>query len=163
MSSISSDPHFDTYQYETFDVFRHRPHKTALHFFRALSATAVFRIWPSLVFTAAWATMVVLVNEKTDTKLEFPNTMITVLGKGYRKLPCADTYRCSARPDAQLSVGNLTISGRGLILLAPLLLTKSTLKDARCGRRSRTERASGHARYGYIVRDVHATCYSSDR
>lgn len=62
------------------DVLRHRPHKTLFHWVRVLGATALARIWPILLFTGGWSTMVVLVNLKTRVPFEFPNTMITVLG-----------------------------------------------------------------------------------
>lgn len=76
-TTANQNPHF---AYGDYDVFRHRPHKTLYHFWNALAATAVFRIWPSLLFIGGWSTMVVLVNKLTSVKLEFPNTMITVLG-----------------------------------------------------------------------------------
>ncbi|WOO83045.1 UPF0187 protein [Vanrija pseudolonga] len=62
------------------DILKHRPHKTLFHWARALGATALARIWPILLFTGGWSTMVVLVNLKTSVPFHFPNTMITVLG-----------------------------------------------------------------------------------
>lgn len=47
---------------------------------RAFSATAFFKIWPSLLFVGLWATGVVLLNKHTSWALHFPNTMLTVLG-----------------------------------------------------------------------------------
>lgn len=109
-SSTMSDP------YRNFSIFHHRPHKTLKHMLNALAATAVYRIWFTLLFMGGWSSMVVLVNQKTAAKLEFPNTMITVLGV----------------------VLGLTLSYRweGLGPLTPghPLRMRSTLKDARCGR-----------------------------
>lgn len=76
--SSDDDPHFSTRE---FDILRHRPHKTAIHFFNAIAATAIFRIWPHLLFMGGWSTMVVLVNEHTGHKASIPTTMITVLGE----------------------------------------------------------------------------------
>ncbi|KAL1409197.1 hypothetical protein Q8F55_006027 [Vanrija albida] len=77
-SHASSHAHF--VKDAGWDVLKHRPHKTLLHWVRVVGATALARIWPILLFTGAWSTMVVLVNLKTSVSLEFPNTMITVLG-----------------------------------------------------------------------------------
>lgn len=64
-----------------YDVLKHRPHKTALHFLNALAATAMFRIWPILLFMGGWSTMVTCVNLVAERKASIPTTMITVLGK----------------------------------------------------------------------------------
>lgn len=77
---MSSSNHFDPSQYRSYNILQHRPHKTARHFFNAILATALFRIWPTLLFFAGWSTMIVLINLKTTAVLAFPNTMITVLG-----------------------------------------------------------------------------------
>lgn len=77
---MSSTHHFDPNQYRSYSILRHRPHKSIKYFVDAFLATALFRIWPTLVFFGGWSTMICLVNLKTSTSLSFPNTMITVLG-----------------------------------------------------------------------------------
>jgi hypothetical protein len=47
---------------------------------QAMTATAVFRIWPTLLFMGAWSTAVVLINRMTAAELTVPSTMLTVLG-----------------------------------------------------------------------------------
>ncbi|CAK9787420.1 hypothetical protein CC85DRAFT_289581 [Cutaneotrichosporon oleaginosum] len=76
----SSSSHFDQTHYRSYNVFQHRPHKTLRFFLNAILATALFRIWPTLLFFGGWSTMVVLINLKTSAKLSFPSVMITVLG-----------------------------------------------------------------------------------
>jgi len=78
-AQTADDIHF---QPRDFDVLRHRPHKTAIHFFNALSATAMFRIWPHLLFMGGWSTMVCCIYILKKYKdIGFPTTMITVLGE----------------------------------------------------------------------------------
>ncbi|BEI84515.1 hypothetical protein CcaverHIS002_0411190 [Cutaneotrichosporon cavernicola] len=77
---MPSSNHFDHSHYRSYNVFEHRPHKSLRYFINALLATALFRIWPTLLFFAGWSTMIVLINLKTSAKLSFPSVMITVLG-----------------------------------------------------------------------------------
>jgi len=74
----SSDPHF--VHQPDLDILAHRPHKSALLLVQALTATAVFRVWPTLLFMGGWSTAVVLINKKTAAELTVPATMLTVLG-----------------------------------------------------------------------------------
>ena len=62
-------------------ILNHRPHKSALLVARALTATALFRIWPMLLFLGGWAAMVVLINKKTDVQLATSSLMLTVWGE----------------------------------------------------------------------------------
>ncbi|GMK56835.1 hypothetical protein CspeluHIS016_0306750 [Cutaneotrichosporon spelunceum] len=77
---MPSSSHFDHSHYRSYNVFEHRPHKSLRYFINALFATALFRIWPTLLFFSGWSTMVVLINLKTSARLAFPSVMITVLG-----------------------------------------------------------------------------------
>ncbi|KAI9633770.1 Bestrophin, RFP-TM, chloride channel-domain-containing protein [Dioszegia hungarica] len=56
------------------------PHRSVRVFVRAITATALFRIWPTLIFMGGWSLMVVMVNRNTDVEFTFPATMVTVLG-----------------------------------------------------------------------------------
>ncbi|KAK7031298.1 hypothetical protein VNI00_013553 [Paramarasmius palmivorus] len=47
---------------------------------KKFAATVINDIWPEVVFFSLVATMVTLVSEKTDTKLAFKNSLLTVLG-----------------------------------------------------------------------------------
>jgi hypothetical protein len=78
MSYTPSDPHF--IQNPDLDILSHRPHKSLKLLVQAFLATAVFRIWPTLVFMGGWSAGVVLVNLRTPVTLAVPNTMLTVLG-----------------------------------------------------------------------------------
>jgi hypothetical protein len=55
------------------------PHRSVRVFVRAITATALFRIWPTLIFMGGWSLMVVMVNRNTDVEFTFPATMVTVL------------------------------------------------------------------------------------
>lgn len=77
---MSSSNHFDHSHYRSYSILKHRPHKTLLFFLNAILATALFRIWPTLLFFGGWSTMVVMINLKTSANLAFPSVMITVLG-----------------------------------------------------------------------------------
>lgn len=62
------------------ELLGHRPHKTAKIVFQAITATAIFRLWPTLLFFGGWSTAIVLINKKTSAELTVPSTMLTVLG-----------------------------------------------------------------------------------
>lgn len=79
-SSASSDDHFISgNEHELASVQKGRTSAWG-YLGKAFSATAFFKIWPSLLFLGLWATAVVLVNKHTSWALHFPNTMLTVLG-----------------------------------------------------------------------------------
>jgi len=65
------------------DILSHRPHKAAALLYNAMTATAVFTIWPHLLFFAGWSAMVCCVNRFTAAELVVPNTLLTALGKLY--------------------------------------------------------------------------------
>jgi hypothetical protein len=64
-----------------YNILRHRPHKTLIYYFNALRATALFRIWPHMLFFAGWSSMVVCLNIPAHLPAKVPTTMITVLGE----------------------------------------------------------------------------------
>lgn len=78
MSHTPSDPHFVTDV--DINILGHRPHKTAMLIVQAMTATAVFRVWPTLLFIGGWSTAIVLINMKTAAEMTVPATMLTVLG-----------------------------------------------------------------------------------
>ncbi|WWC72218.1 uncharacterized protein I206_106180 [Kwoniella pini CBS 10737] len=78
MSHTPLDDHFISQP--DLDLLSHRPHKSAILLFQALTATAVFRIWPSLLFIGGWTTAIVLINEKTKAEMTVPSTLLTALG-----------------------------------------------------------------------------------
>jgi hypothetical protein len=82
MSHTPSDDHF--VHNPDLDLLAHRPHKSLLLLFNAVTATAVFRIWPTLLFMGGWSAGIVLINVKTEAELKVPNTMLTVLGEYLR-------------------------------------------------------------------------------
>lgn len=63
------------------DILSHRPHKAAALIFNAMTATALFTIWPHLLFFGGWAAMVCCVNVFTAAEMVVPNTLLTALGK----------------------------------------------------------------------------------
>lgn len=81
MSHAPVDPYF--VGNPDIDLLGHRPHKSAMILFKALLGTALFRIWPSLLFMGGWSAMVVLVNLKTSAEMVVPTTMLTVLGMSF--------------------------------------------------------------------------------
>ncbi|WWC91921.1 uncharacterized protein L201_006873 [Kwoniella dendrophila CBS 6074] len=78
MSHTPVDDHFISNP--DLDLLGHRPHKSAILLFQALTATAVLRIWPSLVFMGGWSTMIVVINAKTEAEMTVPSTLLTALG-----------------------------------------------------------------------------------
>ena len=74
------DDHFVVNPVADLDLLSHRPHKSAALIFNAITATALFTIWPQLLFFGSWATMVVCVNEYTPATLQIPSTLLTALG-----------------------------------------------------------------------------------
>lgn len=62
-------------------LLNHRPHKAAALLYNALTATAVFTIWPHLLFFGGWSAMVCCVNKYTAAELAVPNTLLTALGE----------------------------------------------------------------------------------
>ena len=61
-------------------MLHHRPDRTLRTCFNAVLATAVFRIWPHLLFLGAWSTGIILINHRTSAELSIPPTLLTVLG-----------------------------------------------------------------------------------
>ncbi|KAL7424403.1 hypothetical protein Q5752_000085 [Cryptotrichosporon argae] len=112
MSHTPVDPHF--VQNPDLDLLSHRPHVSARLLYNAVTATALFRVWPTLLFYGAWSTMVVLVNVKTSVHLRFPNTMITVLGVllgltlSYRTSSAYDRYWEGRRMWSQIVLASRT-------------------------------------------------------
>ncbi|WWC64809.1 uncharacterized protein I303_107423 [Kwoniella dejecticola CBS 10117] len=78
MSHTPLDDHFISQP--DLDLLGHRPHKSAILLFQALTATAVFRIWPSLLFMGGWSAAIVLINQKTEAEMTVPSTLLTALG-----------------------------------------------------------------------------------
>ncbi|WVF67305.1 hypothetical protein IAT40_002056 [Kwoniella sp. CBS 6097] len=78
MSHTPVDSHFVSNP--DLDLLGHRPHKSAMLLFQALTATAVFRVWPSLVFVGGWSAMIVLINRETEAEMTVPSTLLTALG-----------------------------------------------------------------------------------
>ncbi|WVQ94903.1 hypothetical protein IAU59_001989 [Kwoniella sp. CBS 9459] len=78
MSHTPVDSHFVSNP--DLDLLSHRPHKSAMLLFQALTATAVFRVWPSLVFVGGWSAMIVLINRETEAEMTVPSTLLTALG-----------------------------------------------------------------------------------
>jgi hypothetical protein len=62
------------------DILSHRPHKAAALLYTAMTATAVFTIWPHLLFFGGWSAMVCCVNKYTEAEMVVPNTLLTALG-----------------------------------------------------------------------------------
>lgn len=62
------------------DILHQRPENTIRTCFSAVLATAVFRIWPHLLFLGGWSTAIMLINHRTAAELSIPPTMLTVLG-----------------------------------------------------------------------------------
>ncbi|RSH91483.1 hypothetical protein EHS25_009782 [Saitozyma podzolica] len=112
MSYTPSDPHF--IQNPDLDILSHRPHKSLKLLFQAFLATAVFRIWPTLLFMGGWSAGVVLVNLKTPVTLAVPNTMLTVLGVllgltlSYRTSSAYDRYWEGRRLWSQIILASRT-------------------------------------------------------
>ena len=69
-----------------------------------MTATAVFTIWPHLLFFAGWSAMVCCVNKFTEAELVVPNTLLTALGKwtSLQTRRTVLTVRCFAGFDTQL-------------------------------------------------------------
>lgn len=63
------------------DILSHRPHKAAALVYNALTATALFTIWPHLLFFGGWSAMVCCINMYTAAELTVPNTLLTALGE----------------------------------------------------------------------------------
>jgi hypothetical protein len=84
------------------DILSHRPHKGAALLYNAMTATAVFTIWPHLLFFAGWSAMVCCVNKFTNVELVVPNTLLTALGEPFPRIreDRADFDRSAARFDA---------------------------------------------------------------
>ncbi|KAL1409210.1 hypothetical protein Q8F55_006043 [Vanrija albida] len=106
-----SGQHFDNGH--SFNVLKHRPHKTLKHGLHALAATALVRIWHILFFVGAWSAMVCVVNVKTKVNFTVPNTMITVLGV---LLGLTLSYRTSSAyekySDGRKQWANITLASR---------------------------------------------------
>lgn len=79
MSHTPQDAHFISNP--DISLLASPPHKTIPVIFQALTATALFRIWPVMLFFGGWSAMIVLVNRYTAAEMSFPSTMITVLGE----------------------------------------------------------------------------------
>ncbi|WWD19825.1 hypothetical protein CI109_104291 [Kwoniella shandongensis] len=112
MSHTPIDSHF--VQHPDLDILGHRPHKLAKLFLQAITATAVFRIWPTLLFMGGWSAMIVLVNMKTKAEMTVPTTMLTVLGVvlgltlSYRTSSAYDRYMEGRRLWSQIILANRT-------------------------------------------------------
>ncbi|WVW86382.1 hypothetical protein I302_108428 [Kwoniella bestiolae CBS 10118] len=78
MSHTPVDDHFISNP--DLDLLSHRPHKSAMLLFQALQATAVFRVWPSLLFIGGWTAAIVAINEQTKAEMTVPSTLLTALG-----------------------------------------------------------------------------------
>jgi len=65
------------------DILSHRPHKAAALLYNAMTATAVFSIWPHLLFFGGWSAMVCCVNKYTEAEMVVPNTLLTALGTSF--------------------------------------------------------------------------------
>ena len=79
MSHTPVDSHFIAGTVDL-DLLGHRPHKSALLLCQALTATAFFRVWRTLLFMGGWSAAIVLINKNTSAELTVPATMLTVLG-----------------------------------------------------------------------------------
>ncbi|WRT70022.1 uncharacterized protein IL334_007015 [Kwoniella shivajii] len=78
MSHTPLDDHFISNP--DLDLLGHRPHKSAMLLWQALSATALYNTWPSLVFMGGWSAMIVLLNKRTEADMTVPSTLLTALG-----------------------------------------------------------------------------------
>ncbi|WWC95164.1 hypothetical protein V866_002018 [Kwoniella sp. B9012] len=78
MSHTPIDDHFISNP--DLDLLGHRPHKSAILLFQALTATAVFRVWPSLLFIGGWSAAIVVINQQTNAEMTVPSTLLTALG-----------------------------------------------------------------------------------
>jgi predicted membrane chloride channel (bestrophin family) len=121
MSHTPVDSHFIAGTVDI-DLLGHRPHKTAMLVVQAMTATAFFRVWPTLLFMGGWSTAIILINKKTAAELTVPSTMLTVLGV---VLGLTLSYRCVARRNQGLE---LIVARRRLMI--------DTGKAGGCGRRS---------------------------
>ncbi len=83
MSHTPMDSHF--VGNPDIDILSHRPHKSAVILLKAVLATALFRIWGTLLFMGGWSAMIVVVNFKTQANMVVPTTMLTVLGESHSR------------------------------------------------------------------------------
>jgi hypothetical protein len=87
-------------------LLNHRPHKAAALLYNALTATAVFTIWPHLLFFGGWSAMVCCVNKYTAAELAVPNTLLTALGKSIQidslNVKAFTDVRCTSWSHSQL-------------------------------------------------------------
>ncbi|EIW72158.1 hypothetical protein TREMEDRAFT_24583 [Tremella mesenterica DSM 1558] len=83
-------------------------------FLQALMATALFRIWPTLLFMGGWATMVVCVSNYTTANLGVPSTLLTALGVvlgltlNYRTSSAYERYTEGRRMWSQITLASRT-------------------------------------------------------
>ena len=81
MSHTPVDPYF--IQSPDLDLLAHRPQKSAVLLFNAITATALFRNWPTLLFFGAWSAGICSINVYTTAKLSIPSTMLPALGTSF--------------------------------------------------------------------------------
>lgn len=91
-----------------FDPLHHRPQKTLYMIFLAFRATAIFQIWPTLLFFGGFSSMIVclylyLPND-AGRQIVVPTTMLTPLG---------ESHKCHGRLEADRV---RTCAGLGIIL-----------------------------------------------
>ncbi|KAK8853395.1 hypothetical protein IAR55_004101 [Kwoniella newhampshirensis] len=109
---LPQDSHF--VQHPDLDILNHRPHKFIKLLFQAITATALFRVWPTLLFFGGWSAMIVLVNMKTEAEMTVPATMLTVLGVllgltlSYRTSSAYNSYMEGRRLWSQIILANRT-------------------------------------------------------
>ena len=105
MSSTPGSTHFVTRHVLEVKPLRQNPQKTFRVYVQAIMATALFRIYPTLIFMGAWSTMVVSVSKFTSANLGVPSTLLTALGRCFDHLVMvrdALNCRCASWSDSEL-------------------------------------------------------------